>query len=171
MRNICKNIFFALASIALFISTTCTEQIDWYGDCTNLPEQIIGTGLIVSNALIPFINEFSHSYGNENYIFNSEEENIYDLTVSYDNGQTFEPIDFAHYTILGKHTQGACIVRYLRDVSKNDKLKKYVYTILVVNCGMCESRDASMNWVLVPKIEDDYAVEFVVNHKRWNGGK
>ena len=26
-----------------------------------------------------------------------------------------------------------------------------------------------INWVLIPKIEDDFSVEFIVEHKRWKG--
>ena len=171
MKKIFKNIVFTIIVILIFNVPSCQEKLDIYKVCNNIPEQIIGTGLIVSDALIPYINESNFSLIKEYYIINSEEENIHNIKVSYDNGQNFEPIDFVHYTVLGKHTQSGCIVRWLRDVSKNDKLKKYVYTITVVNCGNCHSRDASMNWVLIPKIEDDYTVEFIVNKKRWNGRK
>ncbi|MDR1737671.1 MAG: hypothetical protein LBR66_02470 [Candidatus Symbiothrix sp.] len=76
----------------------------------HLPEQTIGTGEILSDGLIPFIDELNYN---------------------------------------------------------DDVLKQYIYTINVVQCGNCESRDASMNWVLVPKIPDDYTVRFVVENNKF----
>jgi hypothetical protein len=149
-----KVVYFAAIAVCLFCS--CEEKC-------HLPNQIIGKGEIVDNALIPHIDELRHSYGKEGYIINSEEENTFDITVSYDNGKTFEPIDFNRFTALGKHVSGTCSVVFERNVTRNDALKTYIYTIDVWQCGNCEKRNASMNWVLVPKIPDDYTVKFVVN--------
>jgi len=162
MKITCQSIIFIL----FFVATSCDNLKE---KCNNMPEQIIGTGLIIPNALIPHINEFNHNYGNEGYIINCEEENNFELSVSYDNEKTFENIDFVNYTVLGRHASGNCQVIYKRNVSKNEVTKKYIYTILVVHCGYCKSRDASMNWVLVPKIENDFTVEFIVEYERQKG--
>ena len=49
--------------------------------------------------------------------------------------------------------------------------KKYIYKINVISCGTCEKYSETMNWVLIPKIEDDFTVEFVVTKKDWNNGR
>jgi len=163
-----QTIFVIIAGLLFF---SCEKKC-------KLPDQVIGTGEIVFNAeVIPVFANLSdelYSYGQKGYIINSENECIkneiiFELKVSYDDGQTFEPIDFTIYTVLGKHADGGCMVRFVRDVTKNDILKKYVYTITVFQCGGCYSQDESMNWVLVPKIPEDYTVEFVVKEKKVRG--
>ena len=160
-----QTIFVIIAGLLFF---SCEKKC-------KLPDQIVGTGEIVYNALVGqfFIDPFDalkYHYGNEGYIINSEEENIFDLKVSYDDGQTFEPIDFTIYTVLGKRaSSGGCKVRFVRDVKKNDISKKYIYTITVLQCGNCFSQDEIMNWVLVPKIPEDYTVEFVVKKTKVRG--
>jgi len=159
-----KTIFVILLGLLLF---SCEKKC-------KLPDRTIGTGEIVSDALVRETNWWEllgfNSYSREGYIINSEEENIFDLKVSYDDGQTFEPIDFTIYTVLGKKASGGgCGIIFVRDVSKNDILKKYVYTITVFQCGDCFKSGESMNWVLVPKIPEDYTVEFVVKEKKVRG--
>jgi len=62
-----------------------------------MPEQIIGTGEIINNACVKHVTVDSKT----DYIITSDSENIFDLVVSFDNGTTFQPIDFAKYTVLG----------------------------------------------------------------------
>jgi len=77
-------------------------------------------------------------------------------------GSTLPEIDFNVYTLLGLYADGACNVGFDRIVMQDDDLKKYIYTVGVNACGACESLRFSMNWVVVPKLPDDYTVEFVV---------
>ncbi len=71
-------------------------------------------------------------------------------------------IDFDTHSLLGLYADGSCNVGFDRIVTQNDNTKKYTYTVNVNACGNCESLHFSMNWVLVPKLPDDYTVEFVV---------
>ncbi len=58
-----------------------------------------------------------------------------------------------------------CKVFVEKNVEKDLGKKKYAYTINVFHCGTCKRHWESMNWVLIPKIEDDFGVDFVVNYK------
>jgi hypothetical protein len=134
-----------------------------------LPQQIIGTGEIVSNALVRDITttwEMRH----QEYVIHSDTENVYHLQVSFDNSITFQEIDFFRYTLLGRYTSGGCHVNFDRNISRDVARKQLFYEIKVQQCGTCETHNESMNWVLVPKISDDYKVLFNVEKCR-NGKK
>lgn len=71
------------------------------------------------------------------------------------------PIDFETHTLLGFQVGGTCQVSYNRNVTEDIKNKKYIYSINVNECGDCKLFNFSMNWVLVPKLPDDWTVEFI----------
>ena len=48
----------------------------------------------------------------------------------------------------------------------NPTHKKIVYTVTVHQCGGCEKNNTSWNWVLVPKIPEDYTIEFKVCQRK-----
>ncbi len=74
--------------------------------------------------------------------------------------------DFNKETLLGCFAEGSgCDASFHRTVFKDEAQKKYTYTIEIEDCGNCNYRIPSMNWVLVPKIPDSYTVEFKVLHK------
>ena len=74
-------------------------------------------------------------------------------------------INFAETTLLGIYTDGGgCEVSYIRRVEKQSEDRKYVYTVKVKECGLCEMYAYSMNWVLVPELPEGWMVEFIVSH-------
>jgi len=76
-------------------------------------------------------------------------------------------IDFSEYSILSKITQdGCCSDMYTRLILKDYELKKITYKIDVEYFGSCEKLCFNYNLVLVPKIPEDYKVEFIVNGNR-----
>ena len=154
-----KTISLIIILIHFLIATSC--KLDMYKGCKNMPEQTSGTGLIIQNAVIV---DFS-SITNEELIITSESQNNLNLEVSFDNGKTYNPIDFSKYTLLGKYAEADCSAEFNRDVAKYIEQQKYVYKIKVVHCGLCKKLKISMNWVLIPKIEDDFSVEFVVEYE------
>ena len=153
--------------ILLFFVGSCH---DIFNNCKNLPEQTVGTGEIVQDALIWFDLTTSFIFNsNEGHIITSDSENIFDLKVSFNNGTSYHPIDFTQYTVLGKKAEGDCRVFFVRNVTKNVGQKKYIYKITAIHCGDCQKLAIGMNWVLIPKIEDDFSVEFIVDYQRWKG--
>jgi hypothetical protein len=77
-------------------------------------------------------------------------------------------MDFSEITILGKYTQvsGYPEPVYIREVTKNDEEKKYIYSITGISQDMSDCPNHSMNWIAIPKIPDDYTVEFKAILKR-----
>jgi len=167
MNNIKQYLVYTIFVLMLFSLISCGGF--GFEHCKNMPKEIEGgTGEIISNAMIrhpAFIA--SKSSSNEGAIITSDSLNSSNLVVSFDNGVTYSPIDFSQYTLLGKYAEGHCMAFFDRNVTKNIKKKKYIYTIRVIACGGCMVYAPSMNWVLIPKIEDDFSVEFVVEHKEW----
>lgn len=72
------------------------------------------------------------------------------------------PIDFTNYTLLGMFARGRCRVNFEREVISDSNNQKYIYTIKVNECGNCETNYEHMNWVLVPKLPDNWTVEFIL---------
>jgi len=163
MKNIIQSTVFITMIILSFGTTSCN---DMYKGCKNMPDQIIGTGEIIHNAIVWYSTFDNYNEPKEGQIITSDSLNIFNLVVSFDNRATFIPIDFSKYTVLGKYADGGCRVVFDRNVTKNIEKKKYTYTITVIECGTCKELELSMNWVLIPKIEDDFSVDFLVNYKK-----
>ncbi|HOG18813.1 MAG TPA: hypothetical protein PKW37_00015 [Salinivirgaceae bacterium] len=148
---------------AIFSLVACNKETN----CRDkLPKQIIGTGEIVSNALVsrPLT---TWAMSNYEHVIRTDSQNVFSLKVSFDNGNTYDSIDFNQYTLLGKYASEACRATFERNVTKDDSQKKYLYKITVHQCGLCDVLCESMNWVLVPKIPDDYDVSFSVETKKY----
>ena len=141
----------------LLLFSSCKENCD-------VPVQIIGTGEIVENALVsqPIITWDMKA---KEHIIQTDSQNIYDLSVSFDDGNTFDSIDFSKYTLLGKYASEGCRVSFERNVTKDNLDKKVYFDIIVYQCGACKTYVESMNWVLIPKISNDYTVVFSVKEK------
>ena len=177
-----KKIFLFVVPVTMTILTMviATSCYDPHKGCDNMPEQTVGTGLIIQNV------KYRHTIFDTIYtptqtvlfsvkdpdyrgdkIITSESQNIHGLELSFDDGATYQPIDFTKYTILGKYAdKGACMAVFNRNVTKNAEQQKYVYKITVIHCGGCEKPNSSTNWVVIPKLEDDFLVEFIVEYKR-----
>ncbi len=134
-----------------------------------LPEEEIGTGEIISNASIHMgdthLNELLQKVAGK--CIQSDSQNVDMLKVSFDGGKNYEAIDFSKYTVLENFVStGGCSVVYERNVSKDITHKKIVYTITIHQCGDCKKSNSSWNWVLVPKIPEDYTIEYKVIEKK-----
>lgn len=147
-----------LLLVMMFFAMGCDKR------CV-LPPQIIGTGEIIPNALVVSQTYTTWEMTSKEHVIKADSQNVYNLKVSFDNGSTYVPIDFNQYTLLGKHASGGCQVVFERNVTKDDVQKKYFYRIKVHQCGTCKKYMESMNWVLVPRIPDDYTVSFIVEEK------
>ncbi|HPX58934.1 MAG TPA: hypothetical protein PLL02_00720 [Bacteroidales bacterium] len=135
-----------------------------------LPKEEIGTGEIIANAKVDIVNKCFDAneipQGKDGKCIQSDSQNIDNLQVSFDGGIHYQAIDFSKYSVLEKEVQTAgCSIVCERNVSKDTKNKKIVYTVTVHQCGGCEKLNTSWNWVLVPKIPEDYSIEYKVFKK------
>ncbi len=146
-----------LMLIAAFMLSSCSSPDD-----NELP--IPATNIIVENALVsepPITEEMRY----KEFVIQTDSLNIFNLEVSFDDGVTYEPIDFSNYTLLGKYDPASgCEVIYSRNATRDDEAKKISYEIKVDQYGVCDCFHLSMNWVLIPKMPEDYNVEFSVEH-------
>lgn len=162
-KNLC--FIYVILIVTFFSFMSCNDAID-SKHCINMPnaKEGAGTGEIINNVLF----KQSRNYENlqEGQVITSDPFDNFFL-VSFDNGATYNPVDFSKYSLLGKYAEGDCTAFFYRDVSKDAKKKKYIYTIKVISCGNCMAADVNSNWVLIPKIEEGFSVEFVIKHEQW----
>jgi len=70
-------------------------------------------------------------------------------------------INFNKYSLIGILTIGSgCSVNYERKILNDKTNKKIIYSISFEYLGICEMLLTSWNLVLVPRISDEYTVEF-----------
>jgi len=74
----------------------------------------------------------------------------------------FAKIDFNKYTLIGKKVNLSLCDSVTREIAVDTVHQKYIYSIRVKrHVGVCAAvLKISMNWVLVPKLPDDYKVDF-----------
>jgi hypothetical protein len=72
-------------------------------------------------------------------------------------------IDFTKYSLLTKSTNGGgCSASYKRKILKDTVNRKIIYQISVDYEGACDMLLGSRNWAIIPKIPDNYTVEFIL---------
>ena len=145
--------------ISILFLGGCSKSPLCWGDNKN-------KGLIVSDVIINQPGCCDHDTVTENkHIINSEEEyyNLFD-DIMYCDSSDLPQVDFKKYTMLGQYASGGCEVKFIREVTNDEKTHEYLYTITVRDCGACQVHVSSMNWVLVPKLPENYTVRFELNH-------
>lgn len=71
-------------------------------------------------------------------------------------------IDFSQYTLIGTFRDASgCSQEFIKHLYIDDINKKYIYSVQVEEEGGCLPYVVSMNWILVPKLPNDYTVEFL----------
>lgn len=151
-----------LFSIILIFSTC--EKKDW----DDITDQVIFPVLFRN----PCFDIASLSRNNE-LIFRDKESfesyvdsmRIYPYNLNCDTA-TVPDINFDKYTLVGKFTSGGgCDVEYKRNVFEDVNNKNIIYEIKINYTGLCEMLITSMNWALIPRIPDNYSVEFKVRER------
>lgn len=150
-----------LAIILTF--TGCDKE-----DFIDITDQVTFPSLFRS----PCFDVFAYSEKDE-FVFNEENTfkayvdsiRIYPVNLNCDTASVPE-IDFADYSLLGKYTSGGgCDVKYERKVFKDEINKRIIYEIDVKYIGTCEMLITSRNWVLIPKMPENYSFEFKVRKR------
>ncbi|MBW8051870.1 MAG: hypothetical protein FVQ77_16345 [Cytophagales bacterium] len=106
-------------------------------------------------------------YDSIEYIINNDStyQAVFQPFIDYDSTYILFDIDFIKYTLLGKYMEGTCSEDfYSKKICKNDANKQYRYTVKLTGKGpICEMLFHTMNWVIVPKVPDDYYVKFDIS--------
>lgn len=118
---------------------------------------IENSGIIVDNVEI---SSCSTPFYTGNFVIDSSSE--LDSVLQMNSGCQKPEIDFTQYTLLGRYAYAQCTGSYFREVTKDTTNKRYNFTITVESCGSCNCLSQNMNWVLVPKLPENYTVRFTV---------
>lgn len=112
-------------------------------------------GKIVENAIV-----YGFNSGGESYVIHNETAG-FDLKVSFDNGFSYQPIDFTKYSALNFPIVAGCNTHYIREVSTNGPTGAK-YKITIESCPDCENEYRTDNWVLVTKagLPPNFAVTY-----------
>ena len=129
--------------------------IDYFGTCFtgDIRDSITGVVIGDTNVLIRDSMSYKEYFEKKRLNLSNGDCDTAELTT----------IDFNKVTLLGTYTKGGgCRSNTKRKVYDDIENKKIVYVIEENYSGVCEKLIYSYNWVLIPKIKDDYAVEFIV---------
>ena len=74
-------------------------------------------------------------------------------------------IDFNASSLLGLTARGGCTMKVKRAVTINAETREFVYKVLAKDCGVCRKSVINYNWVLVPKIPEEWTVKFELEEK------
>lgn len=110
---------------------------------------------------------------NENVIFNSnfeyiiKNQNQFDSLIAIkDTNYNFPEINFDEQSLIGIYTSGTgCEITFDRLLNIDNQERIITYTIIIRSCGNCEKLGYSMNWAVIPKIEDEYSINFIINNQ------
>jgi hypothetical protein len=99
---------------------------------------------------------------NESYLEYFNQKRIHPVNLDCDTAK-LPGINFNKYSLIGKYTQGGgCDVNYHREIIDNKSKNKIVYTIKAEYTGNCSVLIFNMNWALIPRLKENYNVEFIV---------
>lgn len=146
MKN---TVIVSIIAISILILTGCNK-------CD--PTNEIG-GMIKKDAIVRVIDA---SVSGPQFI-NSANEYNKPIEVSFDEGVTYQPVDFTQYTVFALPTTASCSSGYNRDVTTNDAGQTVTYSITITECDYCEGTTTIPNWVLTTKVPPTYTPIFEVN--------
>lgn len=149
-----KYLILIILASGLFIS--CSKSPRCWGDNKN-------KGIIENSIRIncePTIGQHEFIITNDSIL-----RQVFSNSPSGQLNCTLPLIDFNSSSLLGLYASGQCEIKFIREVSHNEREKKYHYKVVVISCGTCKSEGYSYNWVTVPKIPEGWMVTFEIKNK------
>jgi len=125
--------------------------------CNKCEVEDVSTGIIETEGQLRIVG---NPYGSE-LIREQHPEGI-EYLISYDEGVTYEPVDFTKYDLMVLPTQSSCLASYYKDVKLDVENEKVVYTLRIEECGTCNQQVSLKNWVLIDKVPANYTPEFIL---------
>jgi hypothetical protein len=116
-------------------------------------------GIIVEDAIVRVIDA---TVAGPQFINSASEYNA-EIEVSFDEGLTYQPVDFTEYTVFALPTTASCSSGYSRDVSANDPNETVTYSIIITECDYCEGTTSIPNWVITTKVPASYTPIYEVD--------
>jgi len=158
-----KNIIIVLLTLMLFISCDKNEDlVDITSQCKFYDDILNPCFYAIHNS------DYDEIVFRNNEAYQEFQDSIRG-TIAYMNCETakLSSIDFKKYTLIGKKTSGGgCSVNYQRKIF-DDKVNKIIkYKISAIYSGYCAMLISSWNWAFIPKLSDDYMVEFQITEQQ-----
>lgn len=134
--------------------------------CNKFPKrgQSINKGSIISSYVVKDDSRINPREGASNWVITNKAQfnELFNTALGIDS---LPPIDFNEHTLIGCYITGSCQLRIIREVSIDAAQKKYNYSILYKDNGVCFAKARDYNFVLVPKLPADYTVTFKAKEK------
>lgn len=148
-----KNVKYLIYILALLLFIGCEEE----KDCLEYSEN---SGLIIREASMGkcySVLDTSKIFINDTVAYKQLAQLAID-SIQQSLGCAPSPsrpeLDFDSLTLLGAKTVAeGCIVSYNRNVTYNNHDNSISYTLDVHQCGECNEKRISMNWVVIDKID------------------
>ena len=143
----------------LIITIVFVLALSFYG-CNKCDPSNEANGIIKKDAIVRVVAPLGVP-GPE--FINGDNEFYAPIEVSFDEGLTYQPVDFSQYSVFALPTTASCSSGYNRNVSANDVGQTVTYTITITECDYCEGTTTIPNWVLTTKVPASYTPIFEVN--------
>jgi hypothetical protein len=113
-----------------------------------------------------FSPSYCYNISQKNFLVRNDSElhNIFALDSESVNCRSviLPEIDFNKHSLLGQYADVSGGGDFLKTATTNDKEKKIIYEVYPNSCGSTKELRMSYNLVLIPKVPDDYNVEFIL---------
>lgn len=140
-----KNLLILGLVLSVFAFSSCKKCV---------PDEDTATGDIVTTAIIKFSGGIYE--GPSKGLVTSEADNTPEFEISFDQGQTYEAIDWSIYSVIYQSTTASCSAQYNRNVVIDDLNGTVLYTIDIKECPKCGTNYGLFNAVLINKAGAGY---------------
>lgn len=157
MRNLTKYLFFTLLFSA-FALHSCKKKCD-------LGENVNSGAIVPEMSIFPDQGYLTSAMETGHYLVTDSSELKNRFKISRDKGITKTDVNYSEYSLLAFPVTSNCYATFDRNVTINDSSKVIVYKILVKDCGTCDSKIYTENWVVIPAVDDSYTILYDVKQK------
>lgn len=146
-----KKLKYTLILLGIMVISSCTKDEE---PCEAI---IKNSGIIISSV---DIHSCEVPFYHGNFVIRTNAE--YDELLASNTHCDRPFVDFSSHSLLGRYAYTSSTGSYYRNVVIDSTNMRYDYTITVENCGSCNCLSENMNWVTVPKLPDEWTVQFEV---------
>lgn len=136
-----RNLMIFSLMLAVFAVSSCKKCV---------PEEDTATGDIVTTAIVRFGGKIYDEPSKG--IVRSEAENYAEFEISFNQGQTYEAIDWSLYSVMYQSSSVSCSAQYNRSVTIDDINGTVLYQIDIKECPKCGTNYRLFNAVIVNKV-------------------
>jgi hypothetical protein len=118
------------------------------------------TGQIVDKVVVYPTSGYLTSNLDGNYHITGDSDFAEGFQVSFDGGITKVDVDWNTYDLLANPMLVSCKASFIREVTYNYGNNTVFYNVIANTCESCDPERFVENWVLVPKIPENFVVYY-----------